>query len=342
MSIIGIITIFILPYMAGYILKVFLNRRETSQIETYLTGFFFVFLLQGLVYLCTVTMLGGNLDCLFLAYTVMTAIIMAAFVALFIINYIRKIRDEKIFKFGRPVFVKEEVILLFITLLVAALVVIKIFVLESYLRRDLMLATIRTTLSTGTIYEYNPITSRPFVLGLIGSKKIISLPIYYSYLCKFWGIDASRLLYIVLTIQTILCTYFSCVMFITPIFKNRKKLLIFTIFLGFLILSGDYFDASVCSKLCWKGYSGEAIVPCVIIPFVMYIITDGYRINVQRRSLKIDSLVFLRLFQMLICITCSLFITGITSGVLLIALTIVVFIFCCIYRYRKEQRGAHE
>jgi len=49
MYIIGIVLLFILPFAAGTVCKGILRWKETSQIETYLIGFFFLFFLQGVV-----------------------------------------------------------------------------------------------------------------------------------------------------------------------------------------------------------------------------------------------------------------------------------------------------
>ena len=49
MYIIGILLLFILPFAAGCACKGILRWKETSQIETYLIGFFFLFFLQGVV-----------------------------------------------------------------------------------------------------------------------------------------------------------------------------------------------------------------------------------------------------------------------------------------------------
>ena len=46
----GLIVILTLPYMAGYIFTSIAHNKETSQIETYLIGFFSVFLVNGAIF----------------------------------------------------------------------------------------------------------------------------------------------------------------------------------------------------------------------------------------------------------------------------------------------------
>ena len=50
MNYIGIVLILILPMFAGTVFNIIFKQKETSQSETYLTGFFSLFLLQGVVF----------------------------------------------------------------------------------------------------------------------------------------------------------------------------------------------------------------------------------------------------------------------------------------------------
>jgi len=325
-----------MPYLAGYILTSIFNKRETSQIETYLTGFFFVFLLQGIEYALLCFVGGSSFNSLCQAYICTYIALAIVFAIAFVIRLIKQKRSGKhTINYHAPMS-REDWILTGIIAAIALLIIIKIFVLKDYLRTDLMLANVRTILSTDSIYEYNPITSHPFTIGLIASKRIISLPVYYACLCRIFAIDEIVLLYIVLTLQTIMCTYFSCILFIAPVFHNRHKTLIFAIFLGAMILSGDYFSGSIGAKLCWNGYSGEAIVPCVMIPYLMYIITDWYRRNRDPEAdLTIGEQVIMTL-QLALCIVPSFFMTSITTGILLLIINAIVLALCCLVRFRKE------
>lgn len=339
MNIIGIIVILTLPYMAGYILTKVMNMKETSQIEIYLTGFFFVFLMQGIVYFVTVMPFKGGFAQLCGTYNIAILVIIALFLIIFALDMVKRARLEKHDDTYRNPIHQDEWIIIGIMSLIAVLVLIKIIVLKDYLRTDLMLANVRTTLATETIYEYNPIISQPFTIGLIGSKKIISLPIYYAYLSKTFGINSIILLYIVLIAQTILCTYFSCITFIAPVLRNRRKTFIFACFLGGLILSGDYFSGAIGAKLCWNGYSGEAIVPCVMIPYLMYVITEWYRnIRDEEYQLTIKDIV-VNTIKLCLCIIPSLFMTSITTGLLLLVITGLILFVSCIFRYRMEVRA---
>lgn len=336
MDILGIIVIITMPYMAGYILKCVVNNKEISQIETYLTGFFFVFLLQGVVTFIQYMIRGCSFDKLCSSYNIAFIVLIAAFLACVIARLILRIVKGKGEKVYHPKFRKVEYVLIAIALVLFVGIVLRVVGLLDYLRLDMMLPTIRTTLATGTIYEYNPITSEPFTLGLIASKKIISLPIFYAYICRLFGIAEPILIYVIMTLQTLVCTVFACLIFMMPVLRSRVKSILFTVFLAVVILSGDYFSGSIGFKLLWNGYSGDAIVAGTILPYVMYIITDWYR-SIRDAGEKAWSPAVINLLKLILCVGASLFITGITSGILLIMIEASLLGVASIIRYKIEE-----
>ncbi|MBR6237965.1 MAG: hypothetical protein IKQ83_02860 [Lachnospiraceae bacterium] len=325
MNIPGLIVVLALPYMAGYILKTVTLRREIGQIETYLTGFFFLFLIQGAVFVTADSFMGlafaGLCDC----YVGMIIAVAAVFAVTVIINIIlnkKRGREERY----RQKLTKREWILISLMFLIGILVCIRVVGTIGYVREDFMFPTVKTTLATGTVNAYNPITSRPYVYGIINSRKVITLPIYYACTCAVFKMDPILLLYVICTIQTVICTYFSCVLFIIPIIRFRERLYMFGIFLGALLLSGDYFNYAIGGKLLWNGYAGDTIVAAVMLPYVLFLIMSGYR---ERRLKIIDSLkLFLVFFS-------SVFITGVAKGALLICITGGIAFICCIIIGRK-------
>ncbi len=350
MNIVGIIAIFVLPYMAGYILRTITNRKETGQIETYLIGFFFVFLLQGLVFLICSKLGYGFQDTCY-AYLDMSVGLVVIFAIALCLNIIRHIllskglvahsallgegETENTYK-RKPS--KQEIMLCITTVLVGIAIVARVWTLIPYLRSDIMIETVRTTLATGTINEYNPITSQPYTLGLIPMRKLISLPTYYSYYCEIFGVDEVLLLFFVLTVQTILCTYFACVRVVAPIFHNRRETILFSIFLGGLILSGDYFSGAIGEKLLWYGYAGDAIVAAVALPYVLSVMIGWYReasgIVATRKGYKI-----VNVLKILLCLCSSVFLTGIATGALLILIATAIASVCLLLRLRGGEHN---
>ena len=340
MNIIGIIVILTLPYVAGYILKNILNMKETSQIETYLTGFFFVFLLQGLVFNVGYNVLHHSFAQICMDYNYMMVAMAALLIVAVIVDIAKRLRKGKKAEVYHAKYHYGDWILLAVTLAIFAIIVIRIVRLEDYLRMDLMLPTVRTTMSTGTVYEYNPIISEPFTLGLVMSKKIIALPIYYSYLCVNYGIEETFLLYIVLTVQTVMCTYFACMKFIVPVIRNRRRSLIFSVFLGAVILSGDYYSGALGEKLLWNGYAGETIVATVMLPYILYVVTSWYRHERGDQGEKSMAIRVQNVGKILLCFFASVFITSIPTGLLMLVIETVIIGVSSLVRFRIQEGKA--
>ena len=334
MNIIGILLILILPYMAGYIInKAFGAKKETNQIETYLIGFFFHFLVQGTIFTASLFLDKSYMEACKI-YGWVTDVIIVLFLLLFVITGIvrAKGKNDGTNKGGR--LKKEEWILISAIVIAVGGIILRIVLLRNNLRIDGMLSTVREISKTGELFTVNPFTNQPYSLGVIGSRKIISLPAYYAYYVMSYGIEIEWLLYVVITLQTVACTFFACGLSLYPIVRNRKKTMIFVLFLAVLILSGDYFSGSVVHKLLHNGYSGAAIVAGVMLPYCMYVITDMYRREREggKWLLRIGCV-----SKILLCFAASLFLTAFASGGLLILVVAVVLGTVCMIRFAKEE-----
>ncbi|MCR4650420.1 MAG: hypothetical protein K5662_01560 [Lachnospiraceae bacterium] len=348
MNILGITAILVLPYMAGYILRFIFNSKETSQIETYLIGFFFLFFLNGTSLAIAIRQNATIGDMTFMIKAI-EIIIAVASVVVFVMG--RMMGRGKPYKYTlEPEWKNEEKIMLLIVCLLAGIIALRIVLLASYVRDDEYLGMIKTILNTDTLFKYNPITSQISDMGVIGSKKIITLPIYYTCLIRIYGFAPVDFLYILLTMQTVACIFFVSVILARPILKSRKKLLTYILFVGCVILSGDYFSGAICKKILWNGYAGDTIVASVMLTYILFVLTRWYR---QERG---DDLLtkpdeeqvtsigkagwynrFLNLLRILLCTLASLTMTRVASGVLLIIIVIGVGSVACTLRFGKEE-----
>lgn len=330
MSVLGIAEIFFVPYMLGYILKTMTKNRETGRIgmiEIYLTGFFFLFLLQGLVFSPAYLIFGMELEGIIVCYKIMLIAVLILFTIAVVLS-LTVLRDEPREERYRQKLKKEEGVLLGIMIVVAVLICIRTVGIIDYVRDDFMLPMVRTTIDTGTINTYNPVTSRAYVYGIINSRKVITLPLYYACVCSVFGLDEIIALYIMCTIRTIICTYFSCVLFMSIFTRIRERLFVFCIFLGGLILSGDYFNRAIGTKLMWNGYAGDTIVASVMLPYVIYAVFTGYR----DRKMTVGSLL-----RLLLVLTASVFITSVARGAVLIMITAIVTYISCIITGKSDR-----
>lgn len=333
MNILGIILIVILPYEAGLIFNIITRQKETNQIETYLIGFFSVFLLQGLVFFLY-NFAGISFE---LASNIMTG----ASCAIVTIGIFAGIVGFKTYiknGFLKYTFRKEERLMFSLMVISFALVIVRIFLLYKYGRDDIIFETVRINVNTNTINAYNPLTSRPYELGLINSKKLVSLSVYYSYLCMTYGINPRVLLYIVCPIQTVICSYFACQSTMYLILKTNKKVYTYSFFMGVLILSGDYMKGLMGYRLLWNGYDGTTIVASIMLPFIIYLVMYLYRVERGDYGEKKWGKRIVRIIHILLLLASSLFITGIPTGALLIVLSLITIIVVCTVRFGREEK----
>lgn len=333
MNVLGIILILFLPYAAGLIFNIITRQKETNQIETYLIGFFSVFLLQGVVF-SAYNFLGLSFDLASKIMTIASWGILIIGLVVGIICYKSFIKPGSL----KVTFRKEERVMCLLMLLSFALVILRICMLYKYGRDDIILETVRVNVNTNTINAYNPLTNRPYELGLINSKKLITLPVYYTYLCMTYGINPRVLLYLVCSIQTVICSYFACQSTMFLILKTNKKVYTYSLFMGALILSGDYMKGIMGYRLLWNGYDGTTIVAATILPFIIYLVMFIYRVERGDFGEKKWGKRIVRALQILVCLVSSLFITGIPNGALLIILSLIAIALVCTLRFGREEK----
>ena len=327
MDVLGIVAVFAMPYMSGYIIRNIAGKKEIGQIETYLSGFLFLFLMQGLLISTSYIVLNRSFDEISTYVRGAYIAIAVVFVIVFILTHTLFITKDVPDRYSHKL-KKEELIMIGITFAIFVLLCVRIIRITDYVREDHMLPMIRIMLNTRTIDVYNPITSTPYVYGVLSSRKIITLPIYYACICDIFGLNEIVLLYVVCTIQTVICTYMSCVLFIIPMIKIRERVFLYGIFVGVLMLSGDYFNKSIGARLLWNGYAGDTIVSVVMIPYVLYVILCAYR----DKKVKLSYIL-----KLLLTFISSVFMISLAKGALLIAITAGIACISCIIVGKKGQ-----
>lgn len=334
MSVLGIIFIYILPFMVGTILNMAFKKKGASQIETYLIGFFFLFFIQGGCFgLTNVLAVDFEISSRIFSYFSYAAVI------IFVIIAIIK-RDSVISPlthFEKPT--RYEMTAFVLMMIAFILLVVRVILLKDYVREDVVLNTVKLNLSTGTINQYNPLTNRPYEQGLITSKKIITLTTYYTYLSNHWGIDARTLVYIIIPIQTIICLYFVYELMMSALLKGvKKKVYISEFVLGVMLLSGDYFSGAAGYRVLWNGYSGDIIVALIMITYVVHIVMAMYRLERGDEG-EVSWLARIRyILSIMICIVASVFMTSIATGLLMLVLSLASIAVCCTWRFGREEK----
>lgn len=329
MGIIGVIFIFLLPLVAGSALNTILRQKETSQIETYLIGFFLLFFLQGVVFFPSVlqnaTFTAAYDRCKLLFGGV--ALVGVICLVWNLINRVKnKTEKETDFWHKRG---KEDKIYLVAMLVVYLLVLAQVGLSLSYTRSDVVLETVNVTLSTDTMFQYHPINKQFMNLGMITSKKLVTVPLFYAFLAKITGMDTRILIHGVMSVLTLASSYAAMIGLASVFFgKNKKNLYLFSLLYGIMLLSGGYYAMSGGYRLLFNGYSGDTMCMFVMIPYLLYLILKWKE---QKNTVAV-------LIKTGICFCAAAFITGMGNGLMFVGISVVLALICCFFAGRKEEQ----
>ena len=212
-------------------------------------------------------------------------------------------------------------------LLVYLLLLVQVMLSLSYTRSDVMLETVNVTLSTDTMFQYHPIHKKFMDLGMITSKKLVTVPIFYAFLARLTGMDTKLLVHGVMSVLTLASSYAAMIGLSSVFFgKNKKNFYLFSLFYGIMLLSGGYHAMTAGYKLLFNGYSGDTICMFVMIPYLLYLILKWKE---QKNSFGV-------IVKTGICFCSAVFVTGMGNGLMFVGISVVLAIICCFFAGRKE------
>lgn len=265
----GIVVLWLAVYLTGILLCKTGWEKETSQLWIHLTGFFFLFLTQGIVFTAA-QLLNWSFS---QAWMILTGILGAvSFLALAVcrrelgrvMDKIKSLRKRKEKETGRYMALTAW-------LWLGIFLVLCIGMVGN--RQDALLETMQTSLQTDTLNQIHPFTGMPMELGVIFSKKILTLPFWYGALCRWTGFSAQDTVWVWGSFFTITFSLMAFGELAGLLFKrDRKKTWLFMILLELLILSGDYFSGTAGYQLLFYGYAGETIVGAVALPMLLTVL----------------------------------------------------------------------
>ena len=258
----GIVWLWIVVYLSGILICKIAGEKETSQLWKHLIGFFFLIFCQGIVFF--VGQLAGwsfkNTGWALMVVFVITCFFSLLFCRMEFADTIKKIRSFSFrdFSYGRY-------FALFFWIFVAILYVIVTGSAGN--RSDAMVETVQTTLLTDTMNQYHPFTRQPLELGMILSKKIITLPFWYAQLSVWTGLDGVTTVWVLGSLITLAVSFLAFAELGGLLFRRDfRKTWLLLVLMELLYLSGDYYVGSVGYRQLFYGYSGEVIVGSITIP----------------------------------------------------------------------------
>ena len=334
----GIVLLWIVVYLSGMLFCKIAGEKETSQLWKHLIGFFFLVFCQGIFFFLG-QIFGWNfrktawmLTAVLLIICCISVLVCRKEVGGMLIK-LKKFRLEKV-SYGRY---RAMLLWVFFILLFA------ISFGTAVNRNDAMVETVQRTLLTDTMNQYHPFTGKPLELGMIMSKKIITLPFWYATLSLWTGFDGVTTVWVLGTLVT---TVLSLVAFGELggllFFRDFKKTWLLLLLLELLYLSGDYYVGSAGYRQLFYGYSGEVMVGTVVIPCVLSML---YRFMgpilrtdfpIEKERIRLWSL----LLELGLCVGSCLFITSLAWGVFMVLIAIMLFAISCVgVRLTKRKKG---
>ncbi len=351
MSLLCVCFLGIVPYLMGLLLNHIMRERNIGQIETYLSGFLFLFLCQGLLFFAGIS---GNSP-FHLTTVIQTVFYILCGCLLLLLkrknianvlrwnrktenlvtiksktkNLVAKNLVAKIPVTKNPV-TKSEKVTFFVLLTVFLGAIYRILQTRSFSASDTVLETIQTTLATDSMYRYHPLTGNLMELGMITSKKWITLPLWYGYLANTFNVEPALLIYALMPAAILLVSCFSYGRLAYLLFdQNKQKTMQFVIVYLLLILSGDYITTTFGYRQLFCGYSGETITASVMIPYVLTVLYEAFGSYLREENQRIpDRRQRIRLIEKLVlAFSASIFLTSIPTGVFFLLLVLILFSF---------------
>ena len=333
--------LWIIVYLSGMLFCKISGEKETSQLWKHLIGFFVLIFCQGVVFFGG-QLLGWEFR---QAQVILTALLI--FICLVSLVFCKKElmgMMQKVKKISLKNMKNGRYYGLFFWFFLG--IVIVVFAGTTVNRNDAMVETVQTTLMTNTMNQYHPFTRQPLELGMIMSKKIITLPFWYSTLCLWTGMEATDVVWKLGTLITVGCSLLAFgelggLLF----FRNFKKTWLLLVLMELLYLSGDYYIGAVGYRQLFYGYSGEVIVSTVLIPCVLCILYRffGPFLREDFPAEKEEIGIWGMLLGMGLCVLCSFFLTSFAWGIFMVLLSVILFAISAVgVRLTKRNKKGEE
>lgn len=157
-----------------------------------------------------------------------------------------------------------------------ALGVISVFLLGPDYTNDITIETVKTTMSTGTIYKYSSLLGVRMEAGLPIFNKLEIVPMLISCLCTEFGISPEMMIYFIAPFLSYSANIFIMWEISSFLVKDDSRN-VFMIFHLLLLVAGTYLPTiaipvTVGRPLLLQGYSGYAWAYGVLIPTMVLVL----------------------------------------------------------------------
>lgn len=265
----------IAPFLLGQPVRKILDRGGKGVVDTYICGVMTMFAISGVLHFFV--MFTNRPFTFYLKFYPIIIAVPAIIGVILTLLDIKRNNDEfsvkaRIFAFFHSWFKSKELqIFGALTLIVVLLCAVRIITSTPDVTGDFTLETIRTTLQTNSIYQYNSLTGQVLQEGMPIRQQILTLPFFQAFLSEFSGVDVTLLLYKVFPCYTLALAVLVYSRFAGTIFvKQKEHQMIFMFIISFMLFVGDYAQAAPAALMLHQGFTGNALCAGVIIPFAIY------------------------------------------------------------------------
>ena len=138
-----------------------------------------------------------------------------------------------------------------------------------YLDQDITLETVRTFLQEDMLYGSNPLTGKPYELGMPSRLKILCLPTLYAVFCRLTGASPEFVVWHLVPLAVLIFAYLAYASLGRALFsENRKAEYVFLIIVGVLFFVGDAMYGLEGFGLFHAGFQGTTIRNAVLLPYL--------------------------------------------------------------------------
>ena len=138
-----------------------------------------------------------------------------------------------------------------------------------YVDGDLILETVVSFLERDALYEVNPMTGRPYVLGIPSRLKILCLPSLYGALCSIFALEPATLVIKMIPVLVLAGSYLAYYTLAKYFFREDVwKRSVFMATAALLVGAGDYFYGMDGFGLLHSGFRGVTIRGAILLPYL--------------------------------------------------------------------------
>ena len=248
----------IIPLCIGSGLKILFGKGKNSICLVYISGSLGMFLISGV---CQFVTIMGDFSfgwyAKLLGITILIASVIGAILGI-VTKKQNAVEPMEIKKTALPVF----------AFLAAGIFLILCTRTDNV--GDFTLETVNTTLETDSIYEFNSFTGRQIEEGMPIRQKILTPPFLYAAVCSLLSLPAQRVVYLYIPIWLLLTVICIFILWAKELSSTPDEQRLFLWFCAVLTVFAGYGVSSWGYQMWTRGYTGNAWVAAVVVPFVVY------------------------------------------------------------------------